>query len=177
MKPIILTLAALLAFADTAHADHDTHLIQEKLNECGVSVPVTGNFGDLTDAAIRRFQEERGLAPDGIVGPATRAALFACRRVRDDYKAPRVRRAMSDQEDFAQCGEDVISASVTRGWEGRGKKGAIKAWQDEIRGPGGLGIEYAQWENATDKNLKCLPVGVLSAVNCTASARPCKAGK
>jgi hypothetical protein len=177
MKTIILTLAALLAFADTAHADHDTHLIQEKLNECGVSVPITGNFGEMTEAAVRRFQEERGLDPDGIVGPGTRAALFACRQVRDeDYKAPRVRRAMSDQEEFAQCGDDIISATVQRAYEARGLRGAIKAWEAEVRGRENLGLRYAQWVNATEKQEECLPTGVLTVVNCTVRARPCRAG-
>lgn len=32
---------------------------------------VDGEFGSLTEAAVRRFQREHGLVPDGIVGPNT----------------------------------------------------------------------------------------------------------
>jgi len=36
----------------------------------------TGYFGDITENALKRFQRDRGLKPDGILGPNTEAALF-----------------------------------------------------------------------------------------------------
>jgi spore germination protein YaaH len=36
---------------------------------------VTGYFGEITLSAVRRFQQDQGLAVDGIVGPETRRAL------------------------------------------------------------------------------------------------------
>ena len=46
---------------------------QQKIG--GVGVVVDGNFGAKTEAAVRAFQRERGLVPDGIVGPKTWAML------------------------------------------------------------------------------------------------------
>jgi peptidoglycan hydrolase-like protein with peptidoglycan-binding domain len=36
---------------------------------------IDGDFGEITEAAVKAFQELNGLQPDGIVGPVTWAAL------------------------------------------------------------------------------------------------------
>jgi peptidoglycan hydrolase-like protein with peptidoglycan-binding domain len=42
-----------------------------------LQVPIDGEFGQLTEAAVKSFQARAGLATDGIVGPDTwRAMLF-----------------------------------------------------------------------------------------------------
>lgn len=46
-------------------------LLQELLNVNGIQVVVDGDFGVLTEQAVRSFQEINGLRQDGIVGPWT----------------------------------------------------------------------------------------------------------
>lgn len=41
-----------------------------------IGVPANGNFDASTEAAVRRFQRDNGLVPDGIVGPRTWATLM-----------------------------------------------------------------------------------------------------
>ena len=53
----------------------DVEVIQTALKNSGFHVDIDGVFGQETDTAVRAFQRSKGLKPDGVVGPATRAAL------------------------------------------------------------------------------------------------------
>ena len=54
----------------------DVTQLQNRLTTDGYySGPITGYFGSLTMAAVKRYQSAHGLDPLGFVGPATRAAL------------------------------------------------------------------------------------------------------
>jgi hypothetical protein len=49
---------------------------QEHLISAGYPVAVDGNFGATTLSAVQAFQTAKGLTPDGLIGPATWAALL-----------------------------------------------------------------------------------------------------
>ena len=49
----------------------DVYTLQQLLQEWGYDIPVTGNFAQMTDAAVRDFQSRNRLTADGIVGKRT----------------------------------------------------------------------------------------------------------
>lgn len=60
----------------------DVRQLQDTLR--GLGFDADGTFGDATHAAVVAFQRSRGLLPDGIVGPATRAAMTQLAPAIDD---------------------------------------------------------------------------------------------
>lgn len=49
--------------------------VQQALIKAGFNIQVDGFFGNDTDKAVRQFQQQKGLAVDGIVGAETRRIL------------------------------------------------------------------------------------------------------
>lgn len=76
--PLILALAATLALPAPAVAmgKPSVAALQVGLQKAGLYTgQIDGITGKQTRAAVRRLQQRRGLAVDGIAGPATREAL------------------------------------------------------------------------------------------------------
>ena len=65
---------------------------QEHLRSAGENVPVTGVFGKITRAAVRDFQKQAGLKPDGTIGTATWEALIRYDPVRWLWAGRRAKR-------------------------------------------------------------------------------------
>jgi Putative peptidoglycan binding domain/Lytic transglycolase len=64
-------------------AGTDVRTLQSILAARGYGRPArTGVFDARTTAAVKEFQHEAGLAPDGVVGPQTRPKLVALMRLR-----------------------------------------------------------------------------------------------
>ncbi|MCB0535541.1 MAG: peptidoglycan-binding protein [Saprospiraceae bacterium] len=53
----------------------EVRYLQERLNAFGAEIKVDGVFGPTTHAAVIAFQAQKGLIPDGVIGPRTAAAL------------------------------------------------------------------------------------------------------
>ena len=52
--------------------------LQNRLKSLGFyTAPITGYYGDLTEAAVRDFQRSRGIQVNGIAGPQTQTVLYS----------------------------------------------------------------------------------------------------
>jgi peptidoglycan hydrolase-like protein with peptidoglycan-binding domain len=84
LLPIIVALGVLGTASQTlaqtirqGNKGPQVTFIQERLRQLGYfNQSPNGNFGSVTRNAVIRFQQDRGLPTDGIVGPQTETALF-----------------------------------------------------------------------------------------------------
>ena len=53
----------------------DVKEVQQALKKASFMVNMDGIFTNETEAVAKQFQQAKGLRVDGIIGPATRAAL------------------------------------------------------------------------------------------------------
>lgn len=93
-----LLLGLVLAASAPAGAQDTVLEIQTRLTELGIDPgPADGRYGPKTQAAVRQYQEERGMAPDGIIVP----------ELLDDM------RALGDQTRLALLFGNAAYATVT----------------------------------------------------------------
>jgi peptidoglycan hydrolase-like protein with peptidoglycan-binding domain len=73
-------------------AGEEVKVIQRRLRELGYfAEEVTGYFGEVTREAVIKFQRDRGLTPDGLVGQSTLTTLLATNPTPPVVVSPQVR--------------------------------------------------------------------------------------
>lgn len=76
----------------------DVRALQKLLQVWGYDIPVTGNFLEMTDRAVKDFQERNGLDVDGIVGKCTWGKLM-------ESESRILNSIIIGDEDFRKCAE------------------------------------------------------------------------
>jgi peptidoglycan hydrolase-like protein with peptidoglycan-binding domain len=80
-KGIVSSSASAAVFSRTlrrGQTGSDVKTLQTWLSDVGYSVSIDGDFGPMTQAAVKRFQQDHRLSPaTGVVGRRTAAALSA----------------------------------------------------------------------------------------------------
>lgn len=101
-----------------------TETIQKRLSALGYDPgPIDGVRGRRTAKAIEQFQADKGLAIDGIVGPATRQALFA-----GVANAPAPDASEPDLPWF----EEARRLMGVKEIKGKGNNAVIMDWADDL---------------------------------------------
>jgi peptidoglycan hydrolase-like protein with peptidoglycan-binding domain len=109
--------------------EHPVPTLQYLLRARGRTVTVDGIFGPRTDAAVRAFQREKGLAVDGIVGPDTWGALII--EVKKGSEGDAVR-GVQEEFQFRNLSGDPSQAPAVDGIFGPETDASVRAFQSAI---------------------------------------------
>ncbi len=109
------------------HLEHPVRTLEHLLRARGQAVQVDGVFGPQTAAAVRAFQQSKGLPADGIVGPKTWVALVVTVRKGDKGDAVR-----GVQEEFVYRSGDPDHALEVDGIFGPDTDAAVRGFQHAL---------------------------------------------
>ena len=91
--------------------DEGSHVskLQEALKAAGhYDGKISGNYGDLTEKAVRSFQKAKGLAVDGIAGNGTMKALFGSSQSASAGSAKSSSKSKTEKPDWSKGGDNLI---------------------------------------------------------------------
>jgi len=108
---------------------HPVKTLQYLLRARNHPVTVDGIFGPKTDAAVRDFQSEKGLAVDGIVGPLTWRAVIVQVRRGDEGDAVR---GVQEEFQFRNLSGDPSQGLQVDGIFGPRTEEAVRGFQEAI---------------------------------------------
>jgi peptidoglycan hydrolase-like protein with peptidoglycan-binding domain len=109
--------------------EHPVQTLQYLLRARGHSLTVDGIFGSGTDAAVRAFQQQKGLAVDGIVGPATWQALIVT--VEQGSQGDAVR-GVQEEFQFRNLSGDPNTGLAVDGIFGPATDAAVRGFQQAL---------------------------------------------
>src|SRR6266571_9459750 len=108
---------------------HPVQTLQYLLRARGHNVTVDGIFGPQTDAAVRAFQQQKGLAVDGIVGPNTWSALIIAVKLGSQGDAVR---GVQEEFQFRNLSGDPSKGLQVDGIFGPKTNAAVRGFQQAL---------------------------------------------
>ena len=108
---------------------HPVKTLQYLLLARGHNLIADGIFGPVTDAAVRGFQQQKGLAVDGVVGPVTWAALVIT--VRQGSQGDAVR-GVQEEFQFRNLSGDPSKGLQVDGIFGARTDAAVRGFQQAL---------------------------------------------
>ncbi|MCU1600256.1 MAG: N-acetylmuramoyl-L-alanine amidase [Frankiales bacterium] len=114
----------LLSLAGKPFAGDDVAALQERLAELGFDTGrVDGIFGVQTEVALRGFQREYGLVPDGVCGPSTLRALKQLGRLVTGGRPQQLRESEQLHRSGAALAGKVVVIDPAHGGHDQGAQG------------------------------------------------------
>ena len=109
--------------------DHPVTTLQYLLRAHHFDIAADGVFGPKTDAAVRAFPKDHGLAVDGIVGPHTWSALIITVRRGSEGEAVR---GVKEEFAFRNLSGDPTKGLAVDGIFGPRTEAAVRAFQRAV---------------------------------------------